>query len=82
MLELLPFTALSLVLVAHHDQALVLVGRSAQMSHFAFRRKERPLGRRELAGTIGAFVLFVAIPYVEEFVRCARFERAHRERRT
>jgi hypothetical protein len=78
MLEFLPFTALSFMLVAHREQALALVGRGEERPRFAFRRKRAPLPNRAVAATIGAFTAFVAIPYVEELVRCVRHARASR----
>lgn len=77
MLELLPFTALSLLVVAHHDQALALVGAGTQPPRFAFRRKTAPIDDRSATVLACAFALLVAVPYVEEFVRCLR----HRSRR-
>lgn len=75
MLELLPFTALSLVAIAHRDQALALVGRGDTRARFALRRKRVPIPTRALVATIVAFAATVALPYVEEFVRCVRYER-------
>ena len=80
MLELLPFTALSFVLVAYRDQALALVGRGDATPRFGVERKRRPLPAYATVGTIAAFAAFVAVPYAEELVRCLRFERARRER--
>jgi hypothetical protein len=76
MLEFLPFAALSLVLVAHPRQALALVGRGSEAPRFAFERKRVPLPARAVGATLAAFTAFVAIPYVEELVRCYRFGRA------
>lgn len=78
MLELLPFVALSFMLVAHRHQALALVGRGTSLPRFRFERKRVPLPKAAIARTIAAFGLFVAIPYVEELVRCYRYERAAR----
>jgi len=80
MLELLPFAALSFMLVAHREQALALVGRGPGRARFAFRRKRAALPLRATAAIIGAFAVFVAIPYAEELVRCVRYERASRLR--
>ncbi len=75
MLELLPFTALSLVTLAHREQALALVGRGDAPARFAWRRKRVPLPRAALTATIVAFTAFVAVPYAEELVRCVRYDR-------
>jgi hypothetical protein len=74
MLEFLPFAALSFMLVAYRRQALALVGRG-ERPRFAFRRKRTPLPAAPVAATIAAFTAFVALPYVEELVRCMRYER-------
>ena len=78
MLELLPFTALSLLAVAHHDQALALVGRGTQRPRFAFRPKREPVDERAAGALVAAFASLVAVPYVEELVRCVRY-RARRD---
>ncbi len=75
MLELLPFTALSLVALAHRGQALALVGRGKARARFRLRRKRNPIPGRPLGATILAFAAFVALPYAEELLRCARYER-------
>ena len=75
MLELLPFTALSFMLVAYREQALALIGRGEASARFAFRRKRTALPAGGVAAVIGAFAAFVAIPYAEELVRCVRYER-------
>ena len=75
MLELLPFTALSLVALAHRDQALALIGRGNAHARFALRRKRAPIPARPLAATIAVFTAFVALPYAEELLRCVRYER-------
>lgn len=79
MLEMLPFTALSLVLCAHADQALALVGRGRARPDFSLRFKRVPLDRRAIVATVVAFGAFVALPYAEELWRCVRYERASRD---
>ncbi len=78
MLEMLPFTALSLVLCAHADQALALVGRGRARPDFSLRFKRVPLDRRAIAATVVAFGACVALPYAEELWRCVRYERTSR----
>ena len=75
LLELLPFTALSLLALAHRDQARALAGRGHAVARYAFRRKRRPLSTRVLALVMGTFVSVVALPYAEELLRCMRYER-------
>jgi hypothetical protein len=75
MLELLPFTALSLLICSHPAQALALAGRGPEKPRFAFTRKRVPLPRAAVAGNIVAVTAFVLLPFVEEFVRCVRYAR-------
>ena len=75
MLELVPFCALSFMLCVAHDPALALLGRGNTKPQFRLAAKRIPLAARSIAGTIGAFTLLVAIPYIEEFVRCVRYAR-------
>lgn len=74
LLEILPFTALSLVAVAHRDQARALVGRGASPARYCWRRKLRPISRQAVTALLGAFVVTVAVPYAEEFLRCLCYE--------
>jgi hypothetical protein len=75
MLELLPFAALSFMLVAYRRQALALVGRGrGERPRFAFRRKRAPLPGAPVTATIAAFTAFVALPYIEELGRCIRYQ--------
>jgi len=78
LLELLPFTALSLVLCTHEEQALALVGRGSVRPDFRLRRKRVPIARRSIAAMVIGFTLFVALPFSEELLRCLRYERAAR----
>ena len=75
LLELLPFTALSLVALAHRDQARALFGRGSEPARLWPRRKRSPIPGRVLAATVGAFATAVALPYTEELLRCLRYER-------
>jgi hypothetical protein len=75
MLELLPFCALSFMLVAYRDEALAIVGRGgATRARFAPRWKRKPLPNAAGIATIVAFAAFVAVPYAEELLRCLRYE--------
>ena len=75
LLELLPLTALALVGVAHREQLGALVGGGTVTPRLGFRRKQTPLSDRTLAGFACAFALAVALPYVEEYLRCLRYAR-------
>jgi hypothetical protein len=74
MLEFLPFAALSFMLVAYRRQALALVGRGGEAPRFALRWKSRSLPPLATGATIVAFAALVAVPYVEELVRCSRYD--------
>lgn len=74
-LEILPFTALSLLALAHRSQVRALFGRGAEPARFALRLKRRPIPARLLAVTMATFATTVALPYVEELLRCLRHER-------
>jgi hypothetical protein len=78
MLELLPFTALSLMLVGHREHVLALAGRTGTKPRFAFRRKAKPVPGAAIGATLAAFTLLVAVPYAEELVRCIRYDRSSR----
>lgn len=75
MLEILPFTMVSLLFCTHPQQGLALIGRGSQRPRWRLRGKLRPLDRRAVAAIVGAFGLFVALPYAEEMRRCLRFQR-------
>lgn len=75
LLELLPFTAVSLLALAHHAQTRALFGFGREPARFRLRPKRRALSARLLAVTMGAFAAAVAVPYAEELLRCMRYER-------
>ncbi len=75
LLELLPFTALTLVALAHLDQSRALVRVGPVRPRFAWRLKRRPIPLPFLGSMMGAFALTVAVPYAEELLRCMRVER-------
>ena len=75
LLEVLPFTALSLIVLAHRDQARALFGAGAAPARFALRLKRKPVPAFALAAIIGGFAVTVALPYAEELTRCLRYER-------
>lgn len=75
LLELLPFSALSLLAIAHGDATRALVGIGPTKPDFSFRFKRKPISRRILVATIVTFTIVVAVPYAEEFLRCVRYDR-------
>ena len=72
LLEVVPMAATALLATLHWDQALSLVGRGGHRPDFRLRPKERPLSPRVKAATIAGVVMFGAVPYAEEMLRCLR----------
>ena len=79
LLEVIPFTALSLVICSYPDQARALIGRGPARADFRLRPKRVPLSRRSVGATIAAFGALVALPFTEELLRCVRYERRSRQ---
>lgn len=75
LLEVVPMAATALLIAQHWDQALALVGRGEREPDLRLRPKERPLSGRQKAAAIGAIIVFGALPYAEELVRCVRASR-------
>ena len=71
-LEVGPLMATILLSVLHWDQVLALFGRVPTKASFAFRPKQKPLGRGYVRGVLGAILLTGVIPYAEELWRCWR----------
>lgn len=76
LLELLPITALLLLLVLHWGQFLALVGLGTEVADFLLTLKSDPLPVWYVLSAIAAAGLFNAIPYLEELARCLRHSRA------
>jgi hypothetical protein len=70
-LEILPLTAILLVMTLHWPQALALVGLGTETANFLLTPKQAPRWG-ELAPPAFAFVLLAIVPYVEELVRGIR----------
>jgi len=72
LLEVLPLTAVTLVASAYWPQVLALFGMGCVDPDFSFRLKENPLPSSYVSSLIIGLILFVAAPYMEELIRCAR----------
>lgn len=69
-LEMLPFMALSGVGCLHGDEVRALV--FGPRRDFRLRRKRRPLPARYVAAVGAGVAGLIAVPYLEELVRCIR----------
>jgi hypothetical protein len=74
-LEVIPFMVASFMVVLHWDQALALVGAGREPVDLTLHAKRPPLARGYVAGILASVAAFVAVPYVEEFIRCYRADR-------
>lgn len=77
-LAVIPFLALSLVMVLHWDQALALIGAGLEPARYILELKATPLPTGYIAGLLGAVLLFDILPYLEELWRGWRRVRAAR----
>lgn len=68
--ELVPFTAGILVLLMNWPAALSLLGLGDRSADFGLRPKAVPLTPGGMLAITGALLLFVALPYGEELLRC------------
>jgi hypothetical protein len=74
LLEVLPFTAMLLVMILHWGQTQALFGFGKQAADFSLTLKPFPGWAAVLPPAI-AVLVFAIIPYAEEFVRGLRTER-------
>ncbi len=78
LLEVLPLTAVSFVVVMHWDQFLALFGMGEEPARMALRFRSEGLPGWYLAGLMVAVLLLAVLPYVEEFRRCLSWLRRQR----
>jgi hypothetical protein len=71
-LEMLPLTALLVVITLHWQQFLALFGLGSQPAEFALRLKEPPLPWLYVTVILSIVLLFEVLPYLEELVRGLR----------
>ncbi|MEQ8398681.1 hypothetical protein [Thalassobaculum sp.] len=74
-LAVIPFMAMSLVLVLHWPQALALIGLGQEQADWAVRFKAEPLPVEYVAGVLSAIAVFEILPYAEELLRGIRARR-------
>lgn len=79
LLEVLPLTAASYVVVLHWGQFLALFGLGSEPARMALALKAEPLPPAYLAGLLVAVVVLAGLPYLEELWRCVRWRRRERE---
>ncbi|WP_051974879.1 hypothetical protein [Cupriavidus necator] len=77
LLEVLPLTAASYLVVMYWSQFLALFGLGSEPARMAL--KPEPLPPAYLAGLLGAVVVLAGLPYLEELWRCVRWRRRERE---
>jgi hypothetical protein len=80
LLEVLPLTAVSFVVVRHWDQFLALFGMGQEAARMTLRLKAEGLPGWYLTALLLAVLLLAVLPYAEEFWRCVSWQR--RQRRT
>lgn len=74
-LAMIPFMALSLVVILHWPQALALLGLGSEAPRFALAFKDAPLPAGYLTALFGAVLLFDLLPFAEELWRGLRARR-------
>ena len=75
-LEMLPLTALLIVVALHWQQFLALFGAGAQPADFTIRLKEPPLPWLYITVVLTLVLLFEVLPYAEELARTLRARRS------
>jgi len=75
-LEILPFTALSLIAIVHWGEFRSLLGAGPEKPDFRFRPKKRRLPNRYIAELAAILAFGVALPYANELYRCWRARRS------
>jgi hypothetical protein len=71
-LEMLPLTALLIIVAFHWPQFLALFGAGIEAADFTVRLKEPPLPWLYVTVMLTLVLLFEVLPYVEELVRTLR----------
>ncbi len=71
----LPWACLVALCVIAHDQAAALAGFGSAAPDWDLRWKTAPLPTGVVAAVVGAGVLFGAMPFAEEFLRCLQARR-------
>jgi hypothetical protein len=74
-LEMLPLTALLIVVALHWPQFAALFGAGTESADFSFRLKQPPLPWLYVTVMLALVLLFEVLPYGEEFMRTLRARR-------
>jgi hypothetical protein len=74
-LEMLPLTALLIIVALHWQKFLALLGMGTQAADFTLRLKEPPLPWLYVVAVLTLVLLFEVLPYAEELVRTLRARR-------
>ena len=74
LLEMLPFCAVSFMIIMHWDQFLALFGDKRKPARFALEWKKVPLPPAYIRTILAAITGGIALPYGEELVRCWQAE--------
>jgi hypothetical protein len=82
LLEVLPLTAVSFVVVRYWDQFLALFGMGGEPARMTLRLKADGLPGWYLTALLLAVLLLAVLPYAEEFWRCLSWQRRHRQTAT
>ena len=77
-LEMLPLSALLIIVLLHWPQFLAPFGLGSEMADFTLRLKAGPLPWFYVGVVLMLVVLFEVLPYLEELVRSLRGRRAAR----
>jgi hypothetical protein len=77
-LEVLPFTALLLILPLHWGQARALFGVGPEAAQWSLVLRPEKLPLTYVAIALGAALLFDVLPFIEELVRCVRVKQSGR----
>jgi hypothetical protein len=76
-LEMMPLTALVLVVILHWPQFAALFGLGTESARFALVLKQPPLPWLYVGVIFAAILLFEVLPYIEELVRGLRANGGH-----
>lgn len=71
-METLPFDILAVFACLHPEQFLAMLGIGDEAPDFKLRLKKPGLPISHIAGIFGAMTLFVALPHMEELLRCLK----------
>jgi hypothetical protein len=79
-LEMLPLTALLIIVALHWPQFMALFGAGSEPADFTLRLKQPPLPWLYVTVMLTLVLLFEVLPYGEEFVRTIRARRSLKPR--